>query len=81
MITAREIRTFSEKLGVPARTIDKDWVLGHFLVGIFDKNKMISTKREWANSLNYHLTTVPGFDHVIADIKEQIDDKKIFMEH
>lgn len=47
----------------------------------FDKNKMISTKREWANSLNHHLKTVPRFDHVIADIKEQIDDKKIFMEH
>ena len=35
MIKAREIRTFSEKFGVPARTIDKDWVLGHILSGIF----------------------------------------------
>jgi predicted nucleotidyltransferase component of viral defense system len=47
----------------------------------FDKNKTISTKREWANSLNHHLKTVPGFDDVIADIKDQIAKKKIFMEH
>ena len=38
MITAKEIKTFSEKLGVPARTIDKDWVLGHLLAGIFDNS-------------------------------------------
>ena len=38
MITVREIKTFSEKLGVPAATIDKDWVLGHLLAGIFDNS-------------------------------------------
>ncbi len=47
----------------------------------FDKNKIISSKREWANSLNHHLNSVPSFDDVIADIKEQIADKKIFPEH
>ena len=36
MITFKEIKSFSEKLGVPAATIDKDWVLGHLLAGIFD---------------------------------------------
>ena len=35
MITAKEIRTFSEKLEVPTATIDKDWALGHLLAGIF----------------------------------------------
>lgn len=35
MITAKEINTFSERLGVPATTIDKDWVLGHVLAGIY----------------------------------------------
>ena len=47
----------------------------------FDKNKIISSKREWDNSLNHHLKSVPPFDDVIADIKEQIADKKIFLEH
>jgi predicted nucleotidyltransferase component of viral defense system len=36
MITAKEISVFSRKFGVPAATIDKDWVLGHFLAGIYD---------------------------------------------
>jgi predicted nucleotidyltransferase component of viral defense system len=36
MITAKEINSFSEKLGVPTATIDKDWVLGHLLSGIFN---------------------------------------------
>lgn len=35
MITAKDIRLFSEKFGVPALTIDKDWVLGHILSGIY----------------------------------------------
>ena len=36
MITAKEIGEFSQEFGVPAATIDKDWVLGHFLAGIYD---------------------------------------------
>ena len=38
MITAKEINTFSKKFGVPAATIDKDWALGHLLVGIFNNS-------------------------------------------
>ena len=38
MITAKDIRFFSEKFGVPALTIDKDWVLGHLLSGIYDND-------------------------------------------
>ena len=38
MITAKEIKTFSKKFGVPAATIDKDWVLGHLLIGIFNNS-------------------------------------------
>lgn len=38
MIKVKEVRSFSEKLGVPALTIDKDWVLGHFLSGLFDND-------------------------------------------
>ncbi len=36
MIKRKEIIEFSEKLGVPAITIDKDYVLGHLVAGIFD---------------------------------------------
>lgn len=36
MITQREIIKLSEKHGVPTSTIDKDWVLGHFLNALFD---------------------------------------------
>jgi predicted nucleotidyltransferase component of viral defense system len=155
MITAKEIRIFSEKLGVPARTIDKDWVLGHLhpysdrLPGLlipcysieeiisekfrallqrhyaaprdyydlwyiinhidailweyvvkafrekcdyknishasaqdfFVKNKMVSCKKEWVNSLNHHLKTVPPFDDVIADLKEQTYKYMLVGEH
>ena len=38
MITAKEINTFSRQLGVPAVTIDKDWVLGHLLYGIYQND-------------------------------------------
>lgn len=38
MINAKEINSFSEKLGVPTATIDKDWVLGHLLSGIFNNS-------------------------------------------
>lgn len=38
LIKIKEIRSFSEKLGVPALTIDKDWVLGHFLSGLYDND-------------------------------------------
>lgn len=36
MILQREIIKLSEKHGVPTSTIDKDWVLGHFLNAIFE---------------------------------------------
>ena len=36
MITRKEILKFSNKYGVPATTIDKDYVLGHLVAGIFD---------------------------------------------
>ena len=38
MINRKEINAFSKKLGVPTATIDKDWVLGHLLAGIFDQS-------------------------------------------
>ncbi len=38
MITMYEIRQLSEKIGVPAITIDKDWVLGHVAAGIYDNS-------------------------------------------
>ena len=47
----------------------------------FIKYKILSTKNEWSNSLNHHMKNVPPFDVVIADIKEQMADKKIFPEH
>lgn len=36
MITRKEIIEFSDKYGVPAITIDKDYVLGNLVAGIFD---------------------------------------------
>ncbi|MEJ5265021.1 MAG: nucleotidyl transferase AbiEii/AbiGii toxin family protein [Bacteroidales bacterium] len=36
MILQREIIKLSEKHGVPTSTIDKDWVLGHFLNALFE---------------------------------------------
>lgn len=35
MILQKEIRTFAEQLKVPPDTIDKDYVLGHFLREMF----------------------------------------------
>jgi predicted nucleotidyltransferase component of viral defense system len=35
MILQKEIRQVAEKEGVPPTTIDKDWVLGHVLFGIY----------------------------------------------
>ena len=35
MILKREIETLAEEKGVAKSTIDKDWVLGHFLDAIF----------------------------------------------
>lgn len=32
MILQKEIATISEQLGVSKSVIDKDWVLGHFIV-------------------------------------------------
>ena len=40
MILQKEIRTMAEKLKVPADTVDKDYVLGHFLNELF--------KHQWA---------------------------------
>ena len=40
MISQKEIRTIAEKLKVPSDTIDKDYVLGHFLNELF--------KQPWA---------------------------------
>lgn len=40
MISQKEIRTIAEKLKVPSDTIDKDYVLGHFLNELF--------KQSWA---------------------------------
>lgn len=37
MILQREILLMAEKAGVPTYTIDKDWVLGHVLNGLFRK--------------------------------------------
>jgi predicted nucleotidyltransferase component of viral defense system len=38
MILQRELRDLSEQLKVPMNTIDKDYVLGHFLNGIFQQD-------------------------------------------
>ena len=35
-MTQKELKDFSKKYGVPASTINKDWVLGHFVAGIYD---------------------------------------------
>lgn len=35
MILQKEIATLAEKLKIPKSTIDKDWVLGHFLAAIY----------------------------------------------
>ena len=40
MILQKEIREIAEKLNVPSNTIDKDYVLGHFLNELF--------KQPWA---------------------------------
>lgn len=42
MILQKEIRTIAEKLKVPSSTIDKDYVLGHFLYELF--------KQPWARN-------------------------------
>jgi predicted nucleotidyltransferase component of viral defense system len=41
MILQKEIRQMAEKEGVPPTTIDKDWVLGHVLFGIYI-NKLLA---------------------------------------
>jgi len=38
MILRKEIRDFSLKYGVPANTIDKDWVLGHIVSTIYEND-------------------------------------------
>ncbi len=43
MILQKEIRTFAEALNVPLDTIDKDYVLGHFLKEMF--------KQKWDKSV------------------------------
>ena len=40
MILQKEIRTIAERLKVPSDTVDKDYVLGHFLHELF--------KQHWA---------------------------------
>lgn len=42
MINRYEIRQLSEKNGVPAITIDKDWVLGHVVAGIYHNSYLKS---------------------------------------
>ena len=42
MIKRYEIRQLSEKNGVPAITIDKDWVLGHVVAGIYHNSYLKS---------------------------------------
>jgi len=42
MILRSEITRLAREQGVPPSTIDKDWVLGHFIAGIF--------RQEWAKS-------------------------------
>ncbi|GEM_PF-4097233 len=37
MILQREIREIAENLQLPGNTIDKDYVLGHFLNGFFSQ--------------------------------------------
>ena len=38
MILQKEIRTFAEALNVPLDTIDRDYVLGHFLKEMFKQS-------------------------------------------
>ncbi len=40
MILQKEIITIAEKKGVLKSTIDKDWVLGHFLAAIYSEQKL-----------------------------------------
>lgn len=43
MILQKEIATISEQLGVSKSVIDKDWVLGHFIAGIFNEPELKET--------------------------------------
>lgn len=43
MILQKEIRKVAEEEGVPPTTIDKDWVLGHVLHGIFSNKDLAPT--------------------------------------
>lgn len=40
MILQKEIATISEQLGVSKSVIDKDWMLGHFIAGIFNEPEL-----------------------------------------
>jgi len=42
MILKREIEKFAEQKGVAKSTIDKDWVLGHFVDAIFSVPEYLS---------------------------------------
>ncbi len=42
MILKNEIREIAEAKGVPATTIDKDWVLGHFVKAIYSVDELCS---------------------------------------
>jgi predicted nucleotidyltransferase component of viral defense system len=39
MLSTRELREKSERWGVPVENVDKDWVLGHVIHGVFKKSK------------------------------------------
>src|ERR1700761_372088 len=40
MILQREIADIAEQVGVSKTTVDKDWVLGHFIDAIFSVNEL-----------------------------------------
>lgn len=105
MLLQNEILQCAEKEGVPPDTIDKDWVLGHFLSvlfqqnwaqeklvfkggtclkkmqykqiqfsnheSFFEENRLINMKKEWNNSLKFHIREgkLTDVDEVINELK------------
>lgn len=68
MILRREILSKAEDWGGPANTVDKDYVLGHFLNSFhqFGNNHELFVSKAWSSSIAHHLPQhqLPEFDEV-----------------
>lgn len=86
-MTQKELKQIAEEKHVSIATVDKDWVLGHFLNAMysFDQIKGISdfvnekkgniNKRAWQSSLGNHLPIgqLPDFDTTYSNVKRFIE--------